>query len=196
MGHVAICRFACVNRRTEEATGEMGSGSVDAAEDCAAGADLFVGACGPAQSSHCATSQNESAHLAALAPSFLQGGVAGLEHEPSRKTSSQRTKDDQIKAIVEATLHTKPEDATHWSSRTLADQFGVSHMTVARIRGQSRFATPSRSQFQTVPRQAVCGKAHRCGRVVSQSGPTGRWSYAWTKNLRSKPWTERNPGCR
>jgi transposase len=64
---------------------------------------------------------------------FLKGGVAGLEHEPSRQTSSQRTKDDQIKAIVEATLHPKPEEATHWSSRTLADRFGVSHMTVARI---------------------------------------------------------------
>ena len=64
---------------------------------------------------------------------FLKSGVAGLEHEPSRKTSSQRIKDDQIKAIVEATVHTKPEDATHWSSRTLADRFGVSHMTVARI---------------------------------------------------------------
>ncbi|MBU6411471.1 MAG: helix-turn-helix domain-containing protein, partial [Verrucomicrobia bacterium] len=51
---------------------------------------------------------------------FLKGGVTGLEHEPSRKTSAQRTQDDQIKAIVEATLHTQPEDATHWSSRTLA----------------------------------------------------------------------------
>ena len=64
---------------------------------------------------------------------FLKGGVAGLEHEPTRKISSQRTQDDQIKAIVEATLHTQPEDATHWSSRTLAERFGVSHMTVARI---------------------------------------------------------------
>jgi len=64
---------------------------------------------------------------------FLKSGVAGLEHEPPRKTSSQRTKEAQIKAIVEATLHTKPDDATHWSCRTLAEQFGVSHMTVARI---------------------------------------------------------------
>src|SRR5436190_14175077 len=38
---------------------------------------------------------------------FLKDGVAGLEHESSRKISSQRTKEDQIKAIVEATLHTK-----------------------------------------------------------------------------------------
>ena len=64
---------------------------------------------------------------------FLKDGVAGLEHEPSGKPSSQRTQDDQIKAIVEATLHTKPKDATPWSSRTLAARFGGSHMTVARI---------------------------------------------------------------
>src|SRR5436190_23399552 len=43
---------------------------------------------------------------------FLKSGVGGLEHEPARKTSSLRTKEEQIKAIVEATLHTKPEDAT------------------------------------------------------------------------------------
>lgn len=64
---------------------------------------------------------------------FLKAGVAGLEHEPSRKVSSQRTGEAQVKAIVEATLHTKPEDATHWSCRTLAAKFSVSHMTVARI---------------------------------------------------------------
>jgi len=64
---------------------------------------------------------------------FLNSGVAGLEHEPPRKASSQRTQADQIKAIIEATLHTKPEDATHWSCRTLAAKIGVSHMTVARV---------------------------------------------------------------
>jgi len=64
---------------------------------------------------------------------FLANGVAGLEHEPPRKTSSRRTAEDQAKAIVEATLHTKPEDATHWSCRTMAEKFGVSHMTVARL---------------------------------------------------------------
>jgi len=35
---------------------------------------------------------------------FLKGGVAGLEHEPPRKTSSQRTKDEQIKAFATETL--------------------------------------------------------------------------------------------
>lgn len=64
---------------------------------------------------------------------FMKAGVAGLEHEPPRKVSSRRTEDAQIKAIVEATLHTKPADATHWSCRTLAEKHSVSHMTVARI---------------------------------------------------------------
>src|SRR6266487_494168 len=64
---------------------------------------------------------------------FLKAGAAGLEHEAPRKISAQRTEEDQIKAIVNATLHTKPDDATHWSCRTLAERFGVSHMTGARI---------------------------------------------------------------
>ena len=64
---------------------------------------------------------------------FLKAGVAGLEHELPRKPSSKRLKEDDVKAIVEATLHTKPADATHWSCRTMAENFKVSHMTVARI---------------------------------------------------------------
>jgi len=64
---------------------------------------------------------------------FAKVGIAGLEREPSRQPSSQRLRENKIKAIVEATLHTKPADATHWSSRTLSEKFKVSHMTVARI---------------------------------------------------------------
>lgn len=56
-----------------------------------------------------------------------------MEHERPRKSRSRRIQGDQIKAIVNATLHPRPDDATHWSCRTLAERFGVSHMTVARI---------------------------------------------------------------
>ncbi|MFA5191727.1 MAG: IS630 family transposase [Verrucomicrobiia bacterium] len=64
---------------------------------------------------------------------FAAGGPAALEQDSSRGQSAQRLDDSQIKAIVEATLHTTPRDATHWSTRTLAQASGVSHMTVARI---------------------------------------------------------------
>ena len=64
---------------------------------------------------------------------FAQDGPTGLEQDAPRGDSAQRLKSSQVQAIVRATLHTTPADATQWSTRTLAQQFGVSHMSVARI---------------------------------------------------------------
>lgn len=64
---------------------------------------------------------------------FAAGGPTDLEQDASRGESVQRLGNSQVNAIVKATLHTTPRDATHWSTRTLAKQWGVSHMTVARI---------------------------------------------------------------
>jgi transposase len=64
---------------------------------------------------------------------FAQAGPTGLEQDAPRGDSAQRLKRSQVNAIVHATLHTTPADATQWSTRTLAQQFRVSHMTVARI---------------------------------------------------------------
>jgi transposase len=38
-----------------------------------------------------------------------------------------------VKKIVDATLYEKPQGETHWSTRTLAERLGVSHMTVQRV---------------------------------------------------------------
>jgi transposase len=64
---------------------------------------------------------------------FADGGPTALEQDASRGESVQRTDTALVKKIVEATLHTTPPDATHWSTRTMAEKFGVSHMTVARV---------------------------------------------------------------
>ena len=39
----------------------------------------------------------------------------------------------RVKAIVEATLHETPRDATHWSVRTMAKAQGVGKSTIQRI---------------------------------------------------------------
>jgi transposase len=49
-----------------------------------------------------------------------------------------------VDQIVETTLHTKPRGETHWSTRTLADHLGVSHMTVHRI-WKARHLQPHRA---------------------------------------------------
>src|ERR1700738_447524 len=41
--------------------------------------------------------------------------------------------DEKIKAIINATLQTRPAGATHWSCRTLAEQQGVSKDTINRV---------------------------------------------------------------
>ena len=52
---------------------------------------------------------------------------------------------EMVEKIVELTLHSKPKGETHWSTRTLADQLGVSHMTVHRV-WRARHLQPHRVQ--------------------------------------------------
>ena len=64
---------------------------------------------------------------------FKEQGPRGLAEDASHGPSPQRLHAAKIKEIVERTLHTTPADATHWSTRTLAKELGVSHSTVARV---------------------------------------------------------------
>ena len=63
---------------------------------------------------------------------FAAKGIEGLNDIPGR--GRKRTHGaDKVEAIIEATLNEKPENATHWSTRTMAKHAGVSHSTVRRI---------------------------------------------------------------
>ena len=76
---------------------------------------------------------------------FNESGVEGLwEVAPGRgrkPTYGVR----KIKAIVNATLQTKPEGMTHWSCRTMAEQQGVSKSTISNI-WRSHNLKPHRSE--------------------------------------------------
>src|ERR1700680_4167772 len=64
---------------------------------------------------------------------FLALRAAGLEKDAPRPGRIPRITSSQVAAIVEATLHRKPPNATHWSTRTMAKAQGVSEATVRRI---------------------------------------------------------------
>ena len=38
--------------------------------------------------------------------------------------------DDQVAAVIERTLRSRPSDATHWSIRSMAAESGFSHTTI------------------------------------------------------------------
>lgn len=64
---------------------------------------------------------------------FEEQGPAGLAEDAPHGKSRKALSPAKVKAIVEATLHTTPPGATHWSTRTMAKAQGVSNATVARI---------------------------------------------------------------
>jgi transposase len=63
---------------------------------------------------------------------FAAEGIAGLSDAP-RSGVPRRIDDAQVEEIVTATLESKPEAKTHWSSRLMAKRAGVSDHTVRRI---------------------------------------------------------------
>ena len=64
---------------------------------------------------------------------FLALRTSGLEKDAPRPGRIPAIGDAQRAAIVEATLHSQPPNATHWSTRMMAKAQGVSEATVRRI---------------------------------------------------------------
>jgi transposase len=65
---------------------------------------------------------------------FAEARLEGLSDEP-RSGAPRRIDDDRITQVVTTTLESLPQDATHWSTRSMARASGVSAATVHRIWG-------------------------------------------------------------
>lgn len=63
---------------------------------------------------------------------FRELGPDGL-HDEVRSGRPRTVREQQVAEIVHRTLHAKPADATHWSTRSMAEEGGVSRETVRRI---------------------------------------------------------------
>ncbi len=64
---------------------------------------------------------------------FLAGGIAALQKDAPRPGKPRTIAARQVKRVVEMTLHQKPTNATHWSTRTMALAAGISEASVRRI---------------------------------------------------------------
>lgn len=63
---------------------------------------------------------------------FIEAGVDALFDEP-RPGVGRQISDEAVEAVVVKTLETKPKGRTHWSTRKMAEQAGLSHTTIGRI---------------------------------------------------------------
>src|SRR5437867_8002442 len=63
---------------------------------------------------------------------FVERRLEGLLDEP-RVGAPRKISDENVEAIIVKTLETTPKGRTHWSTRKMAAQVGVSHTMVGRI---------------------------------------------------------------
>ena len=64
---------------------------------------------------------------------FLALRLAGLEKDAPRPGRIPKIPAKKVRAVVEATLHSTPANATHWSTRSMAKAQGLSEATIRRI---------------------------------------------------------------
>ncbi|QDU89622.1 Integrase core domain protein [Pirellulimonas nuda] len=64
---------------------------------------------------------------------FAEGRLAAIEKDAPRPGRPSPERDVLTRRILEATTQTKPKHATHWSTRSLAAELGVSDARVARV---------------------------------------------------------------
>jgi transposase len=63
---------------------------------------------------------------------FVNKGLEGLLDEP-RPGTPRKVSDADVERVLTTTLESLPRDATHWSTRSLAHQSGLSRSTISRI---------------------------------------------------------------
>ena len=117
---------------------------------------------------------------------FLSQRLDGLADEP-RPGPPRTLTDARVEEVVTRTLETKPDHATHWSTRSLANTLGLSQTAVARIwrafglkphlhetfklSTDPYFVEKVRDIVGVVPESAGPGDRPLRGREVPSSGP-------------------------
>ena len=64
---------------------------------------------------------------------FLQGGIAALEKDAPRPGRKRTITQAKVKRVVRMPLEQTPANATHWSTRTMAQAAGISEASVRRL---------------------------------------------------------------
>jgi len=64
---------------------------------------------------------------------FLEGGLAALEKDAPRPGRTPTITPARVQRVIDKTIREKPRNATHWSTRTMAQVVGISEASVRRI---------------------------------------------------------------
>ncbi len=122
---------------------------------------------------------------------FAEHRLEGLRDGP-RSGTPRTIEDARIEAVIVRTLETKPPNATHWSSRSMARASGLSVSTVQRI-WRAFGLQPHRLEtfkFQPIPTLSPRFATSSASTWPRPSGPSCCVS---TRSRRSRRWIAANP---
>jgi len=87
---------------------------------------------------------------------FVRDGLDGLLDEP-RPGAPRKISDADVERVITRTLETKPRDATHWSTRSMAKVVGLNQTAISRI-WRAFSLQPHRSETFKLSRDPVLGQ--------------------------------------
>lgn len=64
---------------------------------------------------------------------FVREGIEGIRKDRPRGGREPTRRAENVYEIIRLTTREKPENATHWTTRTLADKLGIDHTMVHRV---------------------------------------------------------------
>ena len=106
----------------------------------------------------------------------------------ARPTINKQT----VARIVRMTTQEKPPNATHWSTRTMAEAAGISEGSVRAHLAAARLEAALRRDVQGQQRSAVRRETRSHRRAVSQSARARAGAVLPTKRARSRHWIARS----
>jgi len=102
---------------------------------------------------------------------FTAGGPSALLRDRPRGGGVPRLSAGTVQEVVEATLHTKPPAATHWTVRTMARARGISPASVAAHLGRPRSQQTSLgADVQSRSRPSMSSRARSSANVCPAIG--------------------------
>ena len=91
---------------------------------------------------------------------FLDGRLGALGDAP-RSGQPRKLTDAKVEAVVTRTLETRPKNATHWSTRTMAEASGLNQNAIVRIWRAFGLKPHLQENFQTLHRRLLRGEGAR-----------------------------------
>src|SRR4051794_25885818 len=124
---------------------------------------------------------------------FAEHGLDGLTDEP-RPGRPRTVTDEMVEEVIVKTLETTPKDATHWSTRSMAAEVGLSQSAVSRI-WRAFGLQPHRQEIWKLSKDPLFIDKVRDVVDCTSIRPSAPWCCAWMRSPRSRPGRHRSCRC-